>query len=1622
MLSCSEFNVCMMKTLQLNARIARLAMSIITLVFALVSTVTFAQSKAIEGTESNDPEMIYPSPEVRQGKEAGTLDMTYVTTQNKSVVPDITDILEDAGNRSSDCWIDFDPNTWTEFPENDDGSLGPISLPFTFDLYGDQYTSVYLNNNGNLTFDNGYWWYSPSGFPITTPMIAPFWGDVDTRDASGEVWYYVTDHAFYVTWVEVGPYNAYGEYSENLYNSFQVVLTDGTDDVLEPGNNVGFFYGDMGWTTGSASSGVDGFGGYPATVGVNAGNGTDYIQIGLFSENNDDYDGPDGNEEGVNWLDDQCIELDVSSATNFPPVAQSFPDGNTVSYTEGGSTTIEVGFIGPESNETVSIAVDDLGNGGSTINTNTSGNPAMLNMTFSGLAAGTYTYEITGTDNNVSPESTTVTLTVTVEEPDFNCGDDITVTDTDDNCQEDVSITSPTAGSLVYGTEFDANFAVFDGYNDYIAVEDFYYQGFYDEHTVEAWIRTSDSGNQIISSFDRSEYWRLGINGNGAGSGEVSWCVNTNSGIKDMGSSTRVDDGLWHHVVGVYDNGDMYIYIDGVLDATDNRGTQMGDNTTRFGFVGTGSEASTYNGSRGPNDYFNGDIAIFRVWNRALSISEINETLCPDNTDIDLLIDYNFTQGSGTSIDDASAYNYDGQLYNSDASFWDSGNRPGCFSILNDFNNSSDASDTYPAGETTVTWTLADPTGTVATCSQLITITLSDPEMICENEYNDYIWKGTISDDWNTAGNWFDGEVPPTDANVTIDTDTYDPSIGSTMTLTNLLIKEGSTINFSSNFGNLRLKGDLAHNGDLVMDEGKFTFMGSGLQLIKGNEIPTFHDLRIDSEDSLRLMVDIKLTGAMMPDDGVFDWDGHAVTLLSDDTNTGSIGEIKSQAEILGDEITYNRYFPAASGSWRMICSPITNATFEQWNDDIPTTGFSGSDYPSYPSAEDPWSNVRVYNETVVEGDLHNGFESVNAITDVIGNSRGYFVYFIPSPTLIDLIGNFHKGDLTYTLTQTVSNTDPYNDGWNLIANPYPSAIDWDDELGWTKTDLDDAIYAFDPINEQYGSYINGISVGALDNQVASFQAFWVKASGPNPALTINEKAKVNTGGVFMRSQDMNTQSIVRVKVLTNDENKYDETVIGFHYGAEIGFDPHLDAYKFFSGDPALPNLATVPDTAVHHPMSITMVPVPEEDMVIDLLLRPGQNDVLTLKNILVDSYEGNLCFVLEDRELNTFHPFNLDDTYEFEVTEDMAEDRFAIHVSAPLDVTPLAESCDEAEDGTIVAQGFGDAPWTFTWYDEMGTVIREVEDMTTADTAEDLPPGFYEVIVTNQSEQCNTASRIVQVEAAPQETIEATSSVDNCNTSEDGTITFFASEDYTWDISLTNSEDGETINLEAITGDSTLTDLPFGVYTVDVVSNCGNAHDIENFDLRDHNAVFAEFGANSTNVSLNDGGSIYFFNSSSDNTSNVMWDFGDGSLDSLNFDPQHTFTEAGIYTVKLTAINGDCEDTTEMMVTITGIAPGTGNGQIEDMLGLTAEEVIQTEFEVIVTAENIRVTPEVAIDEAVVITVFLLNGQVAIDEQFGNLPEGGIDVNIGSLLPGLYTMSVTTEAEVLHSEEFAKQ
>ena len=169
----------------------------------------------------------------------------------------------------------FNANT---LPPNDDGSTGAIPLGFTVNFFGVNYSSVFVNNNGNVTFANPLVTFTPFDLTSTrTPIIAPFFADVDTRGAGSQPTRYgqsfgvgvVNGHpAFGANYINVGYYASHFD----KLNSFQVVLIDRTDTGA--GNfDIELNYDKIQWETGDASGGVNGFGGTSARVGFSNGTG-----------------------------------------------------------------------------------------------------------------------------------------------------------------------------------------------------------------------------------------------------------------------------------------------------------------------------------------------------------------------------------------------------------------------------------------------------------------------------------------------------------------------------------------------------------------------------------------------------------------------------------------------------------------------------------------------------------------------------------------------------------------------------------------------------------------------------------------------------------------------------------------------------------------------------------------------------------------------------------------------------------------------------------------------------------------------------------------------------------------------------------------------------------------------------------------------------------------------------------------------------------------------------------------------------------------------------------------------------------------------------------------------------
>jgi hypothetical protein len=122
-----------------------------------------------------------------------------------------------------------------------DDCTEPLALPFTFNFYGVDYTSVNVSTNGNIHFGAPSVAYFNDAIPTVdgpNNAIYPFWDDLNPL-TQGDILYRVDgvspNQTLTIEWNNVTQYTAIGAYPLTSEN-FQVVLFEGS-------NNIEFRYG-----------------------------------------------------------------------------------------------------------------------------------------------------------------------------------------------------------------------------------------------------------------------------------------------------------------------------------------------------------------------------------------------------------------------------------------------------------------------------------------------------------------------------------------------------------------------------------------------------------------------------------------------------------------------------------------------------------------------------------------------------------------------------------------------------------------------------------------------------------------------------------------------------------------------------------------------------------------------------------------------------------------------------------------------------------------------------------------------------------------------------------------------------------------------------------------------------------------------------------------------------------------------------------------------------------------------------------------------------------------------------------------------------------------------------------
>jgi hypothetical protein len=265
--------------------------------------------------------------------------------------------------------------------------------------------------------------------------------------------------------------------------------------------------------------------------------------------------------------------------------------------------------------------------------------------------------------------------------------------------------------------------------------------------------------------------------------------------------------------------------------------------------------------------------------------------------------------------------------------------------------------------------------------------------------------------------------------------------------------------------------------------------------------------------------------------------------------------------------------------------------------------------------------------------------------TNPLSCGSGYMIYYPGASKTYTFSGNLNSG----TFTATVSYTSAIYT-FNLVPNPFPSAINWGAASGWGKGSIGSTAWIWNG-----GNYTTVSDIS--NNIIPEGQAFIVMASNGSPTLTMTNSVCVHNTQAFYKSDLANV-----LRISANSNNFYDETFVGFNPLAGPEFDPQIDGFKLWGLEEA-PQLWTEKGDKR---LSIHQQPAPYCGLVIPMDFKTTYDGQVTLRFSGAGSFDPPLPVRLKDHVTGSFIDLKQDSVYVFTHHPANDEKRFSLLFGYP--------------------------------------------------------------------------------------------------------------------------------------------------------------------------------------------------------------------------------------------------------------------------------------------------------------------------------------------------------------------
>ena len=489
--------------------------------------------------------------------------------------------------------------------------------------------------------------------------------------------------------------------------------------------------------------------------------------------------------------------------------------------------------------------------------------------------------------------------------------------------------------------------------------------------------------------------------------------------------------------------------------------------------------------------------------------------------------------------------------------------------------------------------------------------------------------------------------MPNTFLNNTINTLIINNATGvtqnSSLTVTDLIINAGKSFTVPAN-KLLELYGTITNNGSFDMTNGGLIMAGSSAQTISSNTFvnSTLNTLVINNSAGVSLAGSLTITGSVVPNNGILTTNDNLI-LGSNINGSAAITEGNSQGGYINGSVFVKRYLGTTDTKWRMIGFPFIR------NPLIVGT-FSSDGYKAFifnESADDGRYGGSASSTNYNAGWFNIGFQNISAVKGILIST--------PNPMLaqpIMFLGPINLGDQLIPLSYNVSSA---NKGWNLIANPFAANINWTSIIA-NNSNIDNAIYRYNPNTDAYASYVNGIGTGNQSNVIENGAGFFVHSIGAT-SLIIRENDKTNdapAARLFGTETVTNyNKSILKLSLLQEGDTFGDEAIVRWGEDpATDNFDSKYDAYDMGRTKGVDLSVLGKDGTAYSIFHGAALLPKDKEQREIALDVKKLVEGNYTLNaNILSPMYFGNEVFLMDHFTNQATLISTNNATYSFNVT-----------------------------------------------------------------------------------------------------------------------------------------------------------------------------------------------------------------------------------------------------------------------------------------------------------------------------------------------------------------------------------